>query len=84
MIFDFSFILVAATLLTGLIWGIDSLLFKKNRLATAAAKGVAPENIREPLLVEYDRERVRAPRNSVVVSGPATDGTTAQAARSSA
>ena len=32
----------------------------------------------------YDRERVRAPRNSVVVSGPATDGTTAQAARSSA
>lgn len=55
MIFDFSFILVAATLLTGLIWGIDSLAFKPKRVAAAGAKGVAPENIREPMVVEYAR-----------------------------
>ena len=55
MIFDFSFILVAATLLTGLIWAIDSLAFKPQRVATAASKGVTPENIREPLVVEYAR-----------------------------
>ena len=55
MIFDFSFILVAATLLTGLIWAIDSLAFKPKRMAEASAKGLAPENIREPLVVEYAR-----------------------------
>jgi signal peptidase I len=47
MIFDFSFILVVATLVTGVIWGLDSLLFKRAR----AAAGVA----REPVLVEYAR-----------------------------
>ncbi len=55
MIFDFSFILVAATLLTGLIWAIDAVAFKPRRVAEAAAKGVTPENIREPLVVEYAR-----------------------------
>jgi signal peptidase I len=55
MIFDFSFILVAATLLTGLIWAIDSLAFKRKRLAAAAARGVAPDNVREPVVVEYAR-----------------------------
>ncbi|MBM0105123.1 signal peptidase I [Steroidobacter sp. S1-65] len=55
MIYDFSFILVAATLLTGLIWGIDTLAFKPQRVAAASAKGVAPDNIREPMLVEYAR-----------------------------
>ncbi|WP_129778760.1 signal peptidase I [Peristeroidobacter soli] len=55
MIFDFSFILVAATLLTGLIWGIDSVAFKPQRVAAAGAKGIAPDNIREPLVVEYAR-----------------------------
>jgi signal peptidase I len=55
MVFDFSFILVAATALTGLIWGLDSLLFKSKRVASARARGVAPENVREPLLVEYAR-----------------------------
>src|SRR5690606_24949181 len=50
MIFDFSFILVAATLLTGLIWAIDALAFKPKRMAAAAARGVAPENVREPVL----------------------------------
>lgn len=55
MIFDFSFILVAATLLTGLIWGVDALVFKPQRVATASNKGAAPDTIREPLLVEYAR-----------------------------
>src|SRR5687767_7924826 len=61
MIFDFSFILVAATLLTGLIWGVDSWVFKPKRVRAAAAPagggaGVgASENVREPLLVEYAR-----------------------------
>ena len=43
MIFDFSFILVVATLATGIIWGLDSWLFKPNRLARAqAAEGLIP------------------------------------------
>ena len=55
MIFDFSFILVAATVLTGIIWGIDSWLFKPQRVAAAAARGVAAEDVREPIVVEYAR-----------------------------
>jgi signal peptidase I len=55
MIFDFSFILVAATLLTGVVWGIDSWLFKPQRMAAAAARGVPPEEVREPIVVEYAR-----------------------------
>ena len=55
MIFDFSFILVAATALTGVIWGIDSWLFKPQRVAAAAARGVAPQDVREPIVVEYAR-----------------------------
>lgn len=55
MIFDFSFILVAATVLTGVIWGLDSWLFKPKRLQAASAGGLAPENVREPVLVEYAR-----------------------------
>jgi signal peptidase I len=47
MIFDFSFILVVATLITGVVWGVDSLFFKRRR----AAAGVA----REPVAVEYAR-----------------------------
>src|SRR3989337_1063338 len=49
MIFDFSFILVAATALTGVVWGLDSWLFKPNRMRAAAAQGTAPENFREPI-----------------------------------
>jgi signal peptidase I len=55
MIFDFSFILVAATVLTGVIWAIDVALFKGQRLAAGAARGVPPEEVREPLVVEYAR-----------------------------
>lgn len=55
MIFDFSFILVVATLVTGLIWGVDTWLFKAAREQKAAATGVARENVREPVIVEYAR-----------------------------
>jgi hypothetical protein len=55
MIFDFSFILVAATALTGVIWGIDSWLFKPQRVAAAAARGVAPQDVREPIFLQYAR-----------------------------
>src|SRR5499426_810884 len=60
MIFDFSFILVAATLLTGLIWGVDTAVFKPKRVRAAAPAGAGAgvgttEHVREPLLVEYAR-----------------------------
>ena len=55
MIFDFSFILVAATLVTGIIWGARQLAVQAKRLAAAQAAGVAPENVREPIVVEYAR-----------------------------
>lgn len=55
MVFDFSFILVAATALTGLIWGLDSWLFRPARVRSALAGGVAEENVREPIAVEYAR-----------------------------
>jgi signal peptidase I len=55
MIFDFSFILVAATVLTGVIWGVDSWLFKPQRVAAVTASGGAPDSVREPVVVEYAR-----------------------------
>jgi signal peptidase I len=47
MVFDFSFVLVALALLTGLIWGLDRWLFAPRRAARGKAK--------EPLLVDYSR-----------------------------
>jgi len=55
MVFDFSFILVIASLVTGLIWALDAWVWKPKRLSTAAAAGIAPENVREPVVVEYAR-----------------------------
>ncbi|MET0534362.1 MAG: signal peptidase I [Steroidobacter sp.] len=61
MIFDFSFILVAATLLTGLIWGVDTWVFKPKRVREAVAGGgpgtssSAADHVREPIVVEYAR-----------------------------
>jgi len=55
MIFDFSFILVVATAVTGVVWGLDSLLWKPKRVAAAAASGVTPDGVREPVVVEYAR-----------------------------
>jgi len=51
LVFDFSFLLVVATLLTGLVWAADAWYFKPRRLARAQA-GVLPA---EPVLVEYSR-----------------------------
>jgi len=55
MIFDFSFILVAATLVSGIIWGLDSWLFKAKRLQSSAARGASAEEVRDPVIVEYAR-----------------------------
>ncbi|HMN44830.1 MAG TPA: signal peptidase I [Povalibacter sp.] len=55
MIFDFSFILTVATFVTGVIWGLEAWLWKPSRLQRAAAEGTAPENVREPIVVEYAR-----------------------------
>ncbi len=53
MVVDFSFILVAATLVTGLIWAIDSIAFKPQRVRAAQQSGA--DKVREPILVEYAR-----------------------------
>jgi signal peptidase I len=55
MIFDFSFILTVATVVTGVIWALDSWLWKPKRLQAATHAGVAPELVREPIVVEYSR-----------------------------
>ena len=55
MIFDFSFILTVATLVTGVIWALDSWLWKPKRLQAATQAGIAPEFVREPIVVEYSR-----------------------------
>jgi signal peptidase I len=51
LVFDFSFVLVLATAVTGLVWLVDARYFKPRRLA-AAQGGVPPA---EPVLVEYSR-----------------------------
>jgi signal peptidase I len=51
LIFDLSFVLVLATLVTGLIWAVDAWVFKPRRLA-AAGSAVPPK---EPVIVEYAR-----------------------------
>jgi signal peptidase I len=51
LVFDFSFVLVLATAVTGLVWLADARYFKPRRVA-AAQGGVPPA---EPVLVEYSR-----------------------------
>ena len=51
MVFDFSFVLVLASLVTGLVWAADAWFLKARRVAAAPA-GTLPA---EPLLVEYSR-----------------------------
>jgi len=55
MIFDFSFILLALTLLTGIIWAADTWVLKPRRLGLATAAGQPQEQVREPIVVEYAR-----------------------------
>lgn len=54
---DFALILVVATAATGLIWGVDAVVFRPRRVATAgngsAMGGVVQTG--EPVLVEYAR-----------------------------
>ena len=47
MVFDFSFVLVALAVFTGLVWGIDHWIFAPRR----AARGLT----KEPVLVDYSR-----------------------------
>jgi signal peptidase I len=50
LVFDFSFVLVVATLVTGLIWAADARYFRAKRLRRGAGGAV-----REPVVVEYAR-----------------------------
>ena len=52
MVFDFSFVLVIAALVTGLIWLVDARVFRPRRLR---GSGSAAGTAREPVLVEYAR-----------------------------
>jgi len=52
LVFDFSFVLVVATLVTGLIWAADHWFLRPGRLQAAAGSA---EAAREPVLVEYAR-----------------------------
>ncbi|MGB7905559.1 MAG: signal peptidase I, partial [Steroidobacteraceae bacterium] len=52
MVFDFSFFLVIAALVTGLVWLVDARVFRPRRQrGTGSAAGGPPE----PILVEYAR-----------------------------
>lgn len=53
MVFDFSFFLVLATIVTGVIWAVDAYAFKPRRVQ--AAGGTAATAAREPVVVEYAR-----------------------------
>ncbi len=54
MILDFSFALVVATLVTGLIWAADAWYFRPIRVQRAGAiAGASP--LKEPVVVEYAR-----------------------------
>ena len=50
---DFALVLVVLTSLTGLVWLLDSLLFKQRRMDRAVQERV--DTAREPVIVEYSR-----------------------------
>ena len=52
---DFSVMLVDIGVAAGIIWGLDRWVFGRQRLAAAAAAGTPPDQVREPLAVEYAR-----------------------------
>jgi signal peptidase I len=52
---DFSAVLLAITVVTGVVWGIDSWLFKPRRLAAARAAGRDAALVAEPGTVDYAR-----------------------------
>ena len=51
---DFSLILLVATLVTGIVWGLDALLFAKKRKAGGEVDEETGKP-KEPILVEYSR-----------------------------
>ena len=51
---DFALILVLATVVTGVIWAVDALLFRRQRLREAAQSGI-DEPVRDPVIVDYAR-----------------------------
>jgi signal peptidase I len=52
LVFDFSFVLVVAALVTGLIWLLDARLLRPRRLRATGSAAGGPS---EPILVEYAR-----------------------------
>jgi signal peptidase I len=55
LIFDFSFVLVVATLVTGLIWAVDAWYLRPRRERAVTAASGASASAAEPVLVEYAR-----------------------------
>jgi signal peptidase I len=57
MHFDFEMILTLATLLTGLVWLVDALLFapKRRQAMPAAEAGGEPAPARDPIVVDYSK-----------------------------
>ena len=53
MIPDFSLLLVALTAFSGLVWLIDSLLFRRRRMDRAVQKKI--QRPRDPVIIEYSR-----------------------------
>jgi signal peptidase I len=52
---DFSAVLLAITVLTGVVWAVDALLLRGRRAAAARAAGKDPAQIPEPGTVDYAR-----------------------------
>jgi signal peptidase I len=52
---DFSLVLLLLSVVTGIVWLVDSLLFRKQREAAAAAATPAPVVLAEPGTVDYAR-----------------------------
>tara|TARA_B100000029_G_scaffold508224_1_gene594602 strand:- start:3197 stop:3988 length:792 start_codon:yes stop_codon:yes gene_type:complete len=52
---DFSLLLVIATAISGFIWGLDSLIFKRRRLTVNKDSISEKKAYSEPVLVEYSR-----------------------------
>jgi signal peptidase I len=52
---DFSAVLLAITVVTGLVWGLDAWLLAPRRAAAARAAGKDPASIPEPGTVDYAR-----------------------------
>jgi signal peptidase I len=52
---DFSAVLLLITVITGVIWGLDALFFRRTRDGAAKAAGKEPQVVSEPGTVDYAR-----------------------------